>query len=71
MTRRVADAAWFMQVLSLPDARDWFALPHDARDYRIRSVSTKLPKDTRVWLKGIAREMDAVPETYKVFAPER
>jgi aspartyl-tRNA(Asn)/glutamyl-tRNA(Gln) amidotransferase subunit A len=24
-----------MNVLSLPDARDWFALPHDPRDYRV------------------------------------
>jgi aspartyl-tRNA(Asn)/glutamyl-tRNA(Gln) amidotransferase subunit A len=27
MTRHVADAAWFMQVLSLPDARDSMSLP--------------------------------------------
>ena len=27
MTRSVADAAWFMQVLSLPDARDSMSLP--------------------------------------------
>ena len=35
MTRTVADAALMLNVLSLPDARDWHALPHDARDYRI------------------------------------
>jgi len=35
MTRSVADAALMLNVLSLPDARDWLALPHDARDYRI------------------------------------
>ena len=29
MTRSVADAAWFMQVLSLPDARDSMSLPHE------------------------------------------
>ena len=29
MTRRVADAAWFMQVLSLPDARDSMSLPYE------------------------------------------
>jgi aspartyl-tRNA(Asn)/glutamyl-tRNA(Gln) amidotransferase subunit A len=28
MTRSVADAAWFMQVLSLPDARDSMSLPY-------------------------------------------
>jgi aspartyl-tRNA(Asn)/glutamyl-tRNA(Gln) amidotransferase subunit A len=35
MTRSVEDAALMMNVLSLPDARDWHSLPHDARDYRI------------------------------------
>jgi aspartyl-tRNA(Asn)/glutamyl-tRNA(Gln) amidotransferase subunit A len=30
MTRRVADAAWSMQVLSLPDARDSMSLPYQA-----------------------------------------
>jgi aspartyl-tRNA(Asn)/glutamyl-tRNA(Gln) amidotransferase subunit A len=34
MTRTVADAALMLNVLALPDARDWHALPHDARDYR-------------------------------------
>jgi aspartyl-tRNA(Asn)/glutamyl-tRNA(Gln) amidotransferase subunit A len=35
MTRSVADAALMMNVLTLADARDWHALPHDARDYRV------------------------------------
>ena len=35
ITRTVADAALMMNVLSLPDARDWHALPHDPRDYRV------------------------------------
>jgi aspartyl-tRNA(Asn)/glutamyl-tRNA(Gln) amidotransferase subunit A len=35
MTRTVADAALMLNVLSLPDARDWHALPYDGRDYRI------------------------------------
>jgi aspartyl-tRNA(Asn)/glutamyl-tRNA(Gln) amidotransferase subunit A len=35
MTRTVADAALMMNVLTLPDARDWHALPYDGRDYRI------------------------------------
>ena len=35
MARTVADAALMLNVLSLPDARDWHALPYDARDYRI------------------------------------
>jgi len=35
MTRTVADAALMLDVLALPDARDWHALPDDAPDYRI------------------------------------
>ncbi|HTQ77622.1 MAG TPA: amidase [Burkholderiales bacterium] len=35
MTRSVADAALMMNVLTLPDARDWHQLPADGRDYRI------------------------------------
>jgi aspartyl-tRNA(Asn)/glutamyl-tRNA(Gln) amidotransferase subunit A len=34
ITRTVADAALMLNVLALPDARDWFALPPDGRDYR-------------------------------------
>ena len=34
MTRTVADAALMLTVIAGPDARDWFALPYDARDYR-------------------------------------
>src|SRR5262249_17732746 len=33
MTRTVADAALMLNVLALPDARDWYALPPDDRDY--------------------------------------
>lgn len=35
MTRTVEDAALMMNVLALPDARDWYALPYDCRDYRL------------------------------------
>ncbi|HEX2478586.1 MAG TPA: amidase, partial [Geminicoccaceae bacterium] len=35
MTRTVSDAASMLNVLALPDSRDWFALPCDGRDYRI------------------------------------
>jgi aspartyl-tRNA(Asn)/glutamyl-tRNA(Gln) amidotransferase subunit A len=33
ITRDVADAALMLTVLSLPDARDWHALPYESRDY--------------------------------------
>jgi aspartyl-tRNA(Asn)/glutamyl-tRNA(Gln) amidotransferase subunit A len=33
MTRTVADAALMLNVLTQPDARDWYALPPDDRDY--------------------------------------
>jgi len=35
MTRSVHDAALLLNVMSRPDARDWFALPHEPRDYRV------------------------------------
>ncbi|MBI2753094.1 MAG: amidase [Betaproteobacteria bacterium] len=35
ITRTVTDAALMMNVLGLPDARDWHALPYDPRDYRV------------------------------------
>jgi aspartyl-tRNA(Asn)/glutamyl-tRNA(Gln) amidotransferase subunit A len=35
MTRTVEDAALMMNVISLPDARDWHALPYDSPDYRV------------------------------------
>ena len=34
MTRSVTDAALMLSVMSLPDARDWHALPYEPRDYR-------------------------------------
>ena len=34
ITRSVSDAALMLNVLALPDARDWHALPFDARDWR-------------------------------------
>src|SRR5205823_9526607 len=34
MTRSVGDAALMLNVLALPDARDWHALPYEARDWR-------------------------------------
>src|SRR5918995_1055918 len=35
ITRTVSDAALMLNVLALPDSRDWFALPYDGRDHRI------------------------------------
>ena len=35
ITRSVADAALMLNVISLPDARDWHALPYEARDWRM------------------------------------
>jgi aspartyl-tRNA(Asn)/glutamyl-tRNA(Gln) amidotransferase subunit A len=34
ITRSVTDAALMLNVLALPDARDWHALPFDSRDWR-------------------------------------
>ena len=34
MTRTVDDAALMLNVISAPDARDWFALAYEKRDYR-------------------------------------
>ena len=33
MTRTVEDSALMMNVIALPDARDWHSLPYDGRDY--------------------------------------
>lgn len=33
IARTVADAALMLNVLTLPDHRDWFSVPHDGRDY--------------------------------------
>src|SRR5690606_31795529 len=34
-TMSVEDAARMMNVLTLPDARDWTSLPHEPRDYTV------------------------------------
>jgi aspartyl-tRNA(Asn)/glutamyl-tRNA(Gln) amidotransferase subunit A len=34
ITHNVTDAALMLNVLAQPDARDWYALPHEARDWR-------------------------------------
>jgi len=35
MTRTVEDAALMLTVMAEPDARDWYALPYDGRDWRV------------------------------------
>jgi aspartyl-tRNA(Asn)/glutamyl-tRNA(Gln) amidotransferase subunit A len=35
LTRTVADGALMYTVMTEPDARDWLAVPHDGRDYRV------------------------------------
>jgi aspartyl-tRNA(Asn)/glutamyl-tRNA(Gln) amidotransferase subunit A len=35
ITRTVSDAALMLNVLAMPDSRDWHALPYDPRDHRI------------------------------------
>jgi len=35
LTRTVEDAALMLTVISEPDARDWYALPYEPRDYRV------------------------------------
>jgi aspartyl-tRNA(Asn)/glutamyl-tRNA(Gln) amidotransferase subunit A len=43
LTRCVEDAAWMMDVLALPDARDWHALPY-APAHFAEALKKKLPK---------------------------
>jgi aspartyl-tRNA(Asn)/glutamyl-tRNA(Gln) amidotransferase subunit A len=50
MTRRVADAAWFMQVLSRPDPRDSMSLPHQEIDWATFDQGAGKLKGLRVGL---------------------
>ncbi len=59
--RRLTDAARALEQGKAPPGRD-------ARDYRLRPVSAKLPKGAD-WAREIARDMEAVPETFRAFAP--
>ncbi len=69
MTRTVEDAALMLNVISKPDTRDWFALPHDARDYRdglddgiagLRMAFAPSPGDAEVDSEVAAIVRDAV-----------
>ena len=50
MTRSVADAAWFMQVLSLPDARDSMSLPFQDIPWNRFDAGTGKLKGLRIGL---------------------
>ena len=47
LTRTVSDAALMLNVLALPDGRDWSALPYDGRDHRIGLAATAAPRRAR------------------------
>ena len=56
MTRRVADSAWFMQVLSLPDARDSMSLPYQQIPWDRFDAGVEKLKGLRI---GLLLEGDA------------
>ncbi len=67
ITRTVADAALMLTVIAGPDARDWFALPPDDRDYRdgledgVRGL--KLAFSPRLGFAAVDAEVAALVET--------
>ncbi|WP_042264340.1 amidase family protein [Paraburkholderia heleia] len=48
MTRCVADAARILTVISRPDSRDWYALPHDSSDYELGLKCKPTPGSVRI-----------------------
>jgi aspartyl-tRNA(Asn)/glutamyl-tRNA(Gln) amidotransferase subunit A len=73
IARDVTDAALMLSVLSLPDARDWHALPYEPRDYRA-GLNAGV-QDLRIAYSGnlgyatVDREVeDIVRESVKVFS---
>ncbi|UTP22312.1 amidase family protein [Burkholderia sp. FXe9] len=48
MTRCVADAARILTVISRPDSRDWYALPHDGSDYELGLKCKPTPGGVRI-----------------------
>jgi aspartyl-tRNA(Asn)/glutamyl-tRNA(Gln) amidotransferase subunit A len=63
MTRTVEDAAWFMQVLALPDARDSMSLPYQAIEWNKFDAGVEKLKGLRIGLLleagcGLAVEPD-------------
>jgi aspartyl-tRNA(Asn)/glutamyl-tRNA(Gln) amidotransferase subunit A len=63
MTRTVEDAAWFMQVLTLPDSRDSMSLPYQAIEWNKFDAGVEKLKGLRIGLLleagcGLAVEPD-------------
>ena len=66
MTRTVADAALMMKTISRPDARDWHALPYDARDY-LSDLDAGVAGVRIAWSPRLGR-FDVEPEVAAVAA---
>jgi len=64
MTRSVQDAALMMNAITQPDARDWHALPFDARDYREGLgdgiAGARVAWSPRLGRFTVEREIDAI-----------
>ena len=75
MTRSVADSAWMMQVLSLPDARDSMSLPYqpiawqdfDAGTEKLRGLRIGLLMDAGCGLPVDAEVAEAVQQAARLF----
>lgn len=73
ITRSVRDAALMMNAITRPDARDFTALPYDARDYRegidagVRAARIGLLQDIGFGLKIDAQVRDALLRAASVF----
>jgi aspartyl-tRNA(Asn)/glutamyl-tRNA(Gln) amidotransferase subunit A len=73
ITRSVADAALMLNAIALPDARDWHAMPLDARDWRsgleagIRDVRIAWSPDLG-YAKVDAEVASVVADAVKIFS---
>src|SRR5690349_2865780 len=73
IARSVADAALMLNVLALPDARDWHALPFEPRDWRtgledgVRELRIAFSRDLG-YAKVDAEVASVVADAVKVFA---
>jgi aspartyl-tRNA(Asn)/glutamyl-tRNA(Gln) amidotransferase subunit A len=66
MTRTVADAALMMNTITRPDARDWHALPYDARDY-LDGLDDGISGLRIAWSPRLGR-FDVEPEVARIAA---